>query len=120
VAYNIVDRPLFLINLSDGIIYDYSDVIDSEGERTVYGTPRNSFRLQVKYTIKNLLEFGGNGFLQNSLTDQNDYIVKSDMHLSLKLRKWLSLTAACTYNEMTYTKSETWLVTYGITIERYF
>lgn len=120
VAYNVVDKQLMTVNLSDGIIYDYSDLIDKEGERKIYGTPRNSFRLQIKWSIKDRLVFGGTGFLQNSLTDQTDYIVKADMHVSLKIRKWLSFTAACSYNEMTYTGSETWLATYGITIERYF
>ena len=120
VAYNVVDKEQLKVNLSDGIIYDYSDLIDSEGDRRVYGTPRNSFRLQVRWNIRDRLSFGGTAFLQNSLSDQNDYIIRSDVHLSVKLRKWLSLTAACSYNEMTFTRSETWLTTYGITIERYF
>jgi Protein of unknown function, DUF481 len=119
-AYNVVDKKMLTVNISDGIIYDYSDLILGEGQREIYGTPRNSFRLRIKYTIKDRLVFSGTGYLQNSLMDQNDYIIKSDVNLSIKLNKWLSFTTAYGYNQVTRTKSESWLLTYGITVERYF
>lgn len=119
LAYNIIDRPNLVVNLSDGIIYDYSDLNTNEG-REIYGTPRNSFRLHIKWNIKEVLVFRGNGFLQNSLEDQEDYIIKSDASLSVKIKKWLSLTSAFNYNRMTRTNSENIFVTYGIVIEKYF
>ena len=103
-----------------GIIYDYSDIILEDGAREIYGTPRNSFRLQIKSNIKDRFIFNGNGFLQNSLEDAEDYIIKSDISLSVKLKKWLSVTSAFSYNEMSRTKKSNLIFTYGITIEKYF
>lgn len=120
VAYNFFDTKKITVNISDGIIYDYSDIILSDGVREIYGTPRNSFRLQVKANIKDRFVFNGNGFLQNSLEDAEDYIIKSDISLSVKLKKWLSITSAFSYNEMSRTKKSNLLLTYGVTIEKYF
>jgi hypothetical protein len=120
VAYNLVDTKPVILNVSDGIIYDYSDIILTDSVREVYGTPRNSFRLQVKVNLKERFIFNGNGFLQNSLEDAEDYIIKSDISLSVKLKKWLSITSAFSYNEMSRTKTSNLLLTYGITIEKYF
>ena len=120
VAYNFFDKKEFTLNVSDGIIYDYSDLILEEGVREVYGTPRNSFRLQIKCNLKDKLVFSGTGFLQNSLQDLDDYIIKSDLSLSVKLKKWLSITSAYSFNQMTRTHTESWLLTYGITLENYF
>lgn len=120
VAYNVIDRKTLVFNVSDGIIYDFSDIHVDDTTREVYGTPRNSFRLQIKWNIGNKLVFNGNGFLQNSLQDENDYIIKSDLSLSVKLRKWLSLTSTYSYNKMTRTSTENSFLTYGLTIEKYF
>ncbi len=120
IAYNVIDKTRLVVNLSDGIIYDYSDINLEDGTREVYGTPRNSFRLHVKWNVKDRLIFSGNGFLQNSLEYSDDYIIKSDASLAIKLKKWLSLTSTFSYNEMSRTKASNLLVTYGITIEKYF
>jgi uncharacterized protein DUF481 len=120
IAYNVVDRKMIVVNLSDGLIYDYSDLNLTDSTREVYGTPRNSFRIQVKWNVKERLIFSGNCFLQHSLQDVNDYIVKSDLSLSVKLKKWLSITSAYSFNKMTRTRTENIFLTYGITIENYF
>lgn len=120
VAYNVVDRKQLVVNVSDGLVYEYSDIRRSDSVNEIYSTPRNSFRLQVKWSIKDRLVFSGNGFLQHSLLDGSDYIVKSDLSLSVKLRKWLSLTSALSYNSISRTKGENLFVTYGINFERYF
>ncbi len=119
-AYNIIDKEQFTVNLSDGVIYDYSDLILPNGDRDVYGTPRNSFRLVIKWNIKNRLTFNGNGFLQNSFQYKNDYIIRSDISATLKLKKWLSLTSAFSYNKMSRTHASNLILTYGIIIENYF
>lgn len=120
VAYNVIDKKSLLVNVSDGVLYDFSDINVNDTTREIYGTPRNSFRLQLKWNIGDKLVFSGNGFLQNSLQDGNDYIIKSDLSLSVKLRKWLSLTSTYSYNKMTRTSTENSFLTYGLTIERYF
>lgn len=120
IAYNVIDRKLLVANVSDGIIYEYSDISPTDTTRKVYATPRNSFRLQVKWSIKDRLVFNGNGFLQHSLQDASDYIIKSDISLSVKIKKWLSITSAYSFNKVTRTRTENTLLTYGITIENYF
>jgi hypothetical protein len=120
VAYNIVDTKQLIVNLSDGILYDYSDLNTTDSTREIYGTPRNSFRFQVKWNFKNKIVFNGNSFLQNSLTDGNDYIVKTDLNLSVKIRKWLSITSSFIYNQITRTRSENLFISYGLTLEKYF
>lgn len=116
VAYNIVDRPNFNINLSDGILFDTSNLLaDSK-----YSTYRNSLRLQYKLNINNLLTFEGSNFIQHSLSDAGDYIVRSSNRLGVKLRSWISLTSTLTYNQMTITQRENLNMTYGLTIDRFF
>lgn len=119
IAYNIIDREALVINVSDGILYDYSDVIATDGPER-YGTFRNSARLHVKWNIKDRVVFRGNCFFQPSLDYGNDYIVKADASLALRLKKWLSLTSAFNYNKMTRTGAENLFITYGLSIERRF
>ncbi len=120
IAYNIIDKENLTVNLSDGILYEYSDVNLEDSTRHIYDISRNSFRLQIKWNIKDRLVFSGTGFLQNSLKDERDYIIKSDMSLSVKLRKWLSLTSSYSFNKMSKTNTENSFLTYGIMIEKYF
>jgi hypothetical protein len=119
IAYNVIDRQNSQLNVSDGIIYDYSDVQIQDTVRDVYETYRNSFRLQYKLNLKNF-SFRSAFFLQNSLEYGSDYIVKSESSLSLKIRRWLSLTLQANYNHMSRTKKETVFITYGLSYERYF
>lgn len=120
IAYNIIHKKYLTVNLSDGLLYEYSDINIDDSIREIYQTPRNSFRLQIKWRIKDQFTFNGNGFLQNSLHDQKDYIIKSDLGLSVKLKKWLSISAAYSFNKVSRTKTENSFLTYGITIENYF
>jgi hypothetical protein len=118
-AYNLIETKQLQLNLSDGIIYDYNDVLISDTIRDVYETYRNSFRLQVKYSIKNL-NFRTAAFIQNSFEYKNDFIIKGEMSLSIKVRRHLNFTMQGNYNRMSRTKKETIFLTYGLTYERYF
>jgi len=120
IAYNFFEHSNFVLNLSDGIIYDYSNIVLSDSTSDVYGSFRNSARIQIKWNIKDRVIFNGNTFLQSSLNYGNDYIVKADASLNIKVRKWLGLTATYSYNKMSRTGAETTLLTYGITLEHYF
>lgn len=120
IAYNFLDKTTAQINLSDGILYDYSDLAVNDSTRSIYGTFRNSLRLQLKWKIKDRLTFSGNAFLQNSLQYGNDYIIRSDASLSLKVWKWVSFSSTFSYNEMSRTKSQNLFMTYGLTIEHNF
>lgn len=116
IAYNIVDKENFYINISDGILYETSSILANNR----YDTYRNSLRLQYRWKFRELLIFEGNNFLQNSLSNGNDYIVRSMNKLGLQLSKWISLNTTLNYNRMNLTQSENLNLTYGFTIDRYF
>lgn len=120
VAYNIIDRKTNSLNISEGLIYEYSDIILEDSSVQKYSTVRNSIRLKVKLGIGRILSFSGTGFYQPSLQYAHDYIVRSDVNLGLKLRKWLSLTTSFTYNEMSRTNTRNLMFSYGLLIQQYF
>lgn len=120
VAYNLVDKKNTLLNISDGILYDKSDLYLNDTTRDVYHTFRNSFRLLLHVSIKGKIIFDGSGFLQNSLLDRPDYIIRTSSSLSVKLNKWLSFVTSFNYNTVRRTKRENMLLSYGLTLEKYF
>jgi hypothetical protein len=121
VGYNLVDREKAVITLSDGILYERSDLRQTaETLNRDYETFRNSFRLKFRFVIADRITFDGSDFLQHSLSDQKDYIIKSQTNLSLKLMRWLSFTTGITYNKMSLTARENLLVNFGLSLERYF
>jgi len=115
-AYSIVDTKNTYINFSDGILYDKSNLLTNLD----YDTYRNSFRLNFHFAFNDLVVLDGSNFLQSSLSDGNDYIIKSTTSVSVKLRKWISLTTSLNYNKMNITRSENLLFTYGLTLDKYF
>lgn len=106
--------------ISDGIIYERSDLTDANSKQDVYETLRNSLRVKFRWVIKDFITLDGMHFLQNSLSINDDYIIKSNTNFSLKLRKWLNFTTSLTYNKITRTNRENLLFTFGLTAERYF
>jgi len=120
VAYSLLDRPKAYLNISDGILYDQSDLTLANNTRDVYHTYRNSLRLQFRFNIGDRVMIDGSNFLQNSLDRHNDYIIRSATNLSFKLRQWISLTTSLNYNRLNRTNSENLLFTYGLTLEKYF
>ncbi|WP_333818732.1 DUF481 domain-containing protein [Ohtaekwangia sp.] len=121
IGYNILDRKKALIVLSDGLLYDKGDLYDlPEGGSNQYEVARNSFRIKFRFIIREFIVLEGSHFLQNSLDDWQDYIIKSNTSLSIKLKKGISVTTALSYNKLSATSRENLLFTYGITYERYF
>ncbi len=120
IAYNIIDTTTAFLNISDGIIYENSNLKLNDGTNSYYSLFRNSFRLRYRFVIKEIIIFEGTNFLQNSLAASNDYIIKSSNSVSVKLRKWLNLTAGANYNRNQKTNSENLLITFGLTAEKYF
>jgi hypothetical protein len=119
-AYSVLDKPNTQLNLSNGIIFETSDLFLNDTLRDVYHTFRNSFRLRFHFVIKDIIVLDGTHFLQNSLSYKNDYIIKSATTLSIKLRKWLSLTTAINFNKLNRTNRENLFMNYGLTFEKYF
>ena len=121
LAYNVVDRGDSLhVNISNGLLYEYSDLQLADTARELYSTVRNSLRLRTRIRLARTLTFEGTGFLQNSLDRRDDFIIRSTASLSLKLRSWLALTSALTYNKVARTQRENLLLTFGVTVEDWF
>lgn len=116
IAYNVVDKKNAKINLSDGVVYDKSDLTTNSN----YHTYRNSFRLQFHFLAKDIFTLDGSNFWQPSLSNKNDYIVQTTTTLGLKIKKWLSFTTALSYNRMDVTNSDNLIFTYGLSIDKYF
>lgn len=116
IAYSFIDEKNAYINLSDGVLYDQSDLLAGITDDTY----RNSLRLQFHFAIKDAFTLDGSNFLQNSFSRGNDYIIRSTTTLGLKLRKWISLTTSLTYNKMNITNSDNLIFTYGLTLDKYF
>jgi hypothetical protein len=116
VAYNLLDKDNARLNLSDGVLYDKSDLLTNLN----YHTYRNSFRLQFHFAVKDVVTIDGSNFLQSSFNDGNDYIIRSTTTIGLKLRKWISLTTALNYNKMNITNSDNLIFTYGLTLDKFF
>ncbi len=120
-GYNLVDQKKAIITISDGILFERSDLpVTTEGTSLDYHTFRNSFRLKYRFLIRNIITIDGIDFLQHSLSDRKDYIIKSQTNFSLKLMRWLSFTTGATYNKLSKTGRENLLLNFGLTMEKYF
>lgn len=120
VAYSVWDRKRAYFNISDGLVYDQSDLVLPDSSHLSYHTVRNSLRLSFRFEIKDLLVIDGANFLQNSFNIASDYIIRSTTNLSVKLNKWLLLTSSVVYNEQKRTESSNFIFTYGVKIDKYF
>jgi hypothetical protein len=120
IAYSILDRPRVYVNLSDGILVDHTDLDLSNGITDNYETLRNSFRINYKFILARNLVLNGSNFLQNSLSNKADYIIRTTNSLNFKINKWLNLTTQLDYNKMNRNKRDNLLLTYGLSFERYF
>lgn len=122
LGYDIVDRGGNEVVLSDGIVYEYSSLYDTPeaGLDTTYSILRNSFRLKYRIQFTKSIHLDGTNFLQHSLSDRHDYIIKSQTNLNLRLASWLNFTASLTYNKLSATRRENLLATFGFTAEKYF
>ncbi|WP_158826485.1 DUF481 domain-containing protein [Mucilaginibacter lacusdianchii] len=119
IAYSIYDRPEAYLNISDGILYDLSDLYIND-QRINYHTYRNSLRVQFRFIIKKLITADGGTFWQPSLTRRNDYNLRSTFNLGFKLTNWFSLNSSLAYNRISVTSSENLLLTYGLRLEQWF
>jgi hypothetical protein len=120
VAYKVIDKKNATLNISDGILYEGSDIILPDSTRDIYNTFRNSARLSFSWNIGTLFSINGMGYYQNSLSIKSDYIVRTNLGASVKLYKWLTFTTNFTYNRFNRTEKENTLFTYGLVAERFY
>jgi hypothetical protein len=119
IAYSIINRDSIYLNVSDGLLYEYADLQPADTIRDQYNTIRNSFRLLFRYKYRSWA-FDGGGFLQNSLLDANDYIIRTHANLEFKLIWGFSLKTSLVYNKFNRTDRENLLFSYGLVYEKFF
>jgi hypothetical protein len=115
-GYTVVKNNKISLIVSDGIMYEQGDLVDPELGGISYSTWRNSFRVKYHWLIKDFISWDGTGFVQPSLSHKHDDILRYSTTLSVKVRKWLSITSGLTYNKLTRTQRENLVVTYGVAI----
>ncbi|MFD1629089.1 DUF481 domain-containing protein [Pseudopedobacter beijingensis] len=120
LTYRLFDDPEKKLSLSDGVLFDASDIILGDQTQESYSTFRNSFRLNFMFIIKKIIKVESSSFLQNSLNYSNDYNIKTNNSISLKLTQWLSFDTNYSYNKIARTERENHLLSYGLKMERYF
>jgi len=120
IAYSIYDREDAYLNISDGILFDSSDLTLDNEIKDIYHTYRNSLRLSFRFVISKIIIVNSSSYFQSSLSNGSDYIMKSDSSLSFKVNKWLSLTTAFNFNRVARTDRQNSLLSYGLNFERYF
>lgn len=120
VAYKIIDHEALMLRISDGLLYESSDILLVNSNSQVYNTIRNSLRVQFRCKLKKIISFESAAFWQPSLKYKNDFIVNVNASLNVKFLKWLSFTSKFNYIQVSRTNRENMLFTYGIVLERYF
>jgi len=116
ISYTLVDRKVLYLNLSDGFLYEYSDLYDLDA----YQTTRNSARLKFMISLKSFITLESSNFFQPSITYFEDNIILSNTSLTIKLYEWLSLKGNILYNKISLTNKENVLANIGFAIEKYF
>ncbi|CAN5396413.1 hypothetical protein BH09BAC3_BH09BAC3_27620 [soil metagenome] len=120
LGYNLVKLDNASIVLSDGLIFEQADLTDKELGQLKYDVWRNSFRIKYHWTLHSILFLDGSAFVQPSLASSDDNVIKSSTTLSIKLKKWLSLSSSLVYNKITLTQRENLSITYGLVVEKFF
>src|SRR5690242_8693775 len=120
VCFTFVKEKNLDLELSDGILFENSDLTDPVVGKDVYQTVRNSLRFKYRWSYNKTFSLEGTNFYQPSLGSFSDYIFRLDNKLTVQLNKWLAVNAALTYNKISRTNRENLLLTYGIIIDNYF
>lgn len=119
-AYKFIENKKTYFAVSDGFLYERSNIIQEDETDLGYQTIRNSFRVQFSTQYKELLNFKSVGFYQPSLTYGGDFIINANATLGIKVWKWLNFTTSVTYNNVSRTQRENLLFTYGLVAEHFF
>ncbi|WP_207632780.1 DUF481 domain-containing protein [Foetidibacter luteolus] len=120
ISYTILRTPVSSFVISDGLLFEKGNLVDATLGKDMYQTTRNSTRIKYRFNIQERLIVEGIHFYQPSLQDISDYNISSVNTLAVKLRKWLSLTAAANYNKISRTNRENLILTFGVAVEKYF
>lgn len=119
-AYSYGDNTDFYFSISDGIIFEFSDININDTDRVMYQTFRNSLRIKAEYKYKEIIKASAVAFHKPSLTYKNDFILTADAGVQVKLWKWLNFKTSVNYNKVSRTNKENMSFTYGLVAEHFF
>lgn len=120
LSYDIIKSNNNRLNVSEGLLYENSNLRLDNNVMDIYQTWRNSLRLKYYFHIKDIIALEGVHFLQNSLSMKTDFIIKSYSAFTLKIYRWVNFTTTLTYNKLNRLKRENLLLTVGLSFEKYF
>lgn len=120
LSYDIIQSNNNRLNISEGLLYENSNLLLDNNVKDIYQTWRNSLRLKYFFHVKDLISLEGVHFLQNSLSMKTDFIIKSSSALTVKIYRWVNFTTTLTYNKLNRLKRENLLLTVGVSFEKYF
>jgi len=120
LGYTFVNNPDLNLELSDGFLFESSDLTDALLGKDVYETVRNSLRFKYRWSYKNTFILHGSNFIQPSMISFDDYILKLSNELSVKLNQWLTINASADFNKISRTNRQNLIITYGVAISKYF
>jgi hypothetical protein len=119
-GYNFINNKKAELVISDGLLYESSTLKKDSGIIDKYETVRNSLRIKYRWYPGGRVSIEGVHFWQPSLKHFDDYIIRSEMSISVKLRKWLNLNSSVIYNRVSRTDRENLLINFGFVVENYF
>lgn len=114
IALNVIDRSDMWLNVSNGIIYEYSEIVDASEAIINYNTPRNSLRINFGGKFQDRIEYKTLHFWQPSLRHANDFIFTSNSSISYQIWNGLRFQLSFIYNKVSKTAKENMVFTYGI------
>jgi hypothetical protein len=124
LAYKILDNKKnkhFFLRISDGIIFESSNFLNTDGTTNAYNTIRNSLRVQAKiYFMNNKVALEHTSFWQPSLDIKNDYNFRSSTELKISISSNMAFGTKYEYNYISRTQRENTIINYGISIQKDF
>lgn len=107
-------QNLITLRVSNGIIYEHSNILNKESVQEMYYILRNSLRLQLVANMWHNVSLRGTYFWQPALNDIKDVNMIADVSLGIKLSNNIKFDTKFAYNYITRTAKENLIFTYGI------
>ena len=121
IAWSPIDSPRAYLNFSEGVLVETANIRQPDGNTVTNQTLRNSFRFRFRFASEgDRVVFEGTNSIQNSFKDFNDYLLRLNNALTVKVYKGIGLTAAVAYNKITATDRENLLLTLGFKVDYIF
>lgn len=102
------------LRMSNGIIYEQSNVINAESKQELYNVFRNSLRVQLQAQAWDKVELSGTFYWQPVLNNLRDRNIILDIALGFKIANNIKFDTRLGYNYISRTAKENLTLTYGV------